>query len=298
MVKIARKVLNSGGARLFPQLERFRKWVPSGHFYSPVPSLKLVRQTEQKIWGAPGRAINGVDLNDKGQTELLKAFAAYYKEIPFKEGKSGSLRYFFENEFYSYTDAIFLYSMIRHSRPKRIVEVGSGFSSCVTLDTNELFFKNSIQCTFIEPFPRVLNSVLRESEKGSINLITKFLQDVDVKVFSELEANDILFIDSTHVSKVNSDVNHIFSTVLPALKPGVRIHFHDIFYPFEYPKEWVMQGRFWNEAYMLKAFLQYNSEFKIMLFADYLHQFHRDEISRYVPLCLKNTGGNIWLTRV
>lgn len=298
MVKIARKVLNSGITKFIPQLERFRKWVPSGHFYSPIPNLKLVRQTEEKIWGASSRNLNGIDLAEKEQLANIKAFAAYYKEMPFRETKSGTLRYHFENGFFSYADAIYLYSMTRHFRPKRIIEVGSGFSSCVTLDTNELFFKNSIECTFIEPFPKVLNSVLRESEKGNINLITKFLQDVDVKVFSTLEANDILFIDSTHVSKVNSDVNYIFSEVLPALKPGVIIHVHDIFYPFEYPREWIMQGRFWNEAYMLKAFLQYNKEFRILLFSDYLHQFHQEELSQYLPLCLRNRGGSIWLTRV
>jgi hypothetical protein len=88
------------------------------------------------------------------------------------------------------------------------------------------------------------------------------LQDVDQEIFARLKANDILFIDSSHVAKIGSDVNHLMSEILPILAPGVHIHFHDIFYPFEYPRQWVEEGRAWNEAYLLEAFLSFNSEFE------------------------------------
>ena len=107
----------------------------------------------------------------------------------------------------------------------------------------------------------------------------------------------ILFVDSTHVAKVGSDVNHLFSEVLPILKPGVLVHIHDIFYPFEYPKSWIYEGRNWSEVYLLRAFLQFNECFKIVLFNTFLEHFHRDFFLRNMPLCLKNEGGSIWLKR-
>jgi len=124
------------------------------------------------------------------------------------------------------------------------------------------------------------------------------LQDVDASEFEALRANDILFIDSTHVSKINSDVNRIFFEILPRLSPGVHIHFHDISYPFEYPKEWVYEGRAWNEAYMLRTFLQYNTAFRIVLMNTFMERYHESFFQERMPLCLKNIGGSIWIRKM
>src|SRR5690606_17050723 len=110
-------------------------------------------------------------------------------------------------------------------------------------------------------------------------------------------ANDILFIDSTHVSKINSDVNYIFFEILPRLASGVYIHFHDIFFPFEYPKAWVYEGRAWNEAYILRAFLQYNNAFSVVLMNTFMDQFHKSFFREHMPLCLINPGGSIWIRK-
>ncbi len=273
-------------------------WVPPGHFYSPITSRKEIKRRSGLIWGKDVKKESGLNINDKAQISLLHKLAEFYKDLPFEAEKKAGLRYYYENNAYSYTDAIFLYSMIRHLRPKRIIEVGSGSSSTVILDTNELFHQNSIECTFIEPFPERLLSLITEKDRKEINLISADLQDVGLQVFSDLTAGDILFIDSTHVSKTGSDVNYIFFEILPSLKSGVYIHFHDIFYPFEYPKPWVLEGRSWNEAYMLRAFLQYNKEFRIALFSDYVHTFHRQWLRDNMPLCMKNSGGNIWIQKV
>jgi hypothetical protein len=187
--------------------------------------------------------------------------------------------------------------MIRHLQPRRIIEVGSGFSSCVTLDTNELFFGGSIETTFIEPFPELLLSLLKKPDRQRMSIIPTRLQDVDLSVFDALQANDILFIDSTHVSKIDSDVNRIVFDILPGLAPGVHIHFHDIFYPFEYPDVWLLEGRAWNEAYILKAFLQYNSSFRVVLMSSFLARYHEPFLREHLPLCLNNTGGNLWLRK-
>jgi len=108
----------------------------------------------------------------------------------------------------------------------------------------------------------------------------------------------VLFIDSSHVSKVGSDVNHILFNILPALRPSVRVHFHDVFYPFEYPENWIVNGRSWTEAYLLHAFLQFNDTFEIELFPNYLTRFHQDFFKQRMPLCLKDPGGSIWLRKI
>lgn len=277
--------------------KRHLRYAPPGHFYSPIPNLDEVRENESDIFGRVPETIAGIDLAEASQLKLLDEFRAYYAELPFPAHKIPGQRYFFENASYSYSDAISLYCMIRHAQPRRIVEIGSGHSSCATLDTNERFFAGSIKTTFVEPYPALLLSLIKPSDKETIQLLPTRLQDVDASVFQSLEANDILFVDSTHVSRINSDVNRILFEILPTLKSGVYVHFHDIFYPFEYPKEWVYEGRAWNEAYALRAFLTFNSAFRVVYFNTYLQHFHRAFFEEHMPLCLKNAGGSIWIQR-
>lgn len=272
-------------------------FVPPGHFYSPIPSIDEVNRDEERIFAKPDKQISGIELRETEQLSLLQSFEKYYADIPFKSEKTKGSRYYFENPAYSYCDAIFLNFMIRYAQPKRIVEIGSGFSSCATLDTNEIFFNNSISTTFIEPYPDLLLSLISEEDKERIKILPTRLQDVPLSIFSDLESGDILFIDSTHVGKVFSDVNLIFFEILPRLQSGVYIHIHDVFFPFEYPKEWIFGGRAWNEIYMLRCFLQYNQKFEIILMNTYLEHFHEAYFRERMPLCLKNRGGSIWLRK-
>lgn len=233
-------------------------------------------------------------MEEDEQLNLIQSLIPFYKEIPFEVKSDGEKRYHFENPMYSYSDGVFLYCMIRKYRPNRIIEVGSGYSSALMLDTNEIYFNNRIDLTFIEPYPNRLNSLLKKNDK--INLIQTPIQDVQLNVFNTLENNDFLFIDSTHVSKTGSDVNFLLFEVLPKLKKGVKIHFHDIFYPFEYPKEWVLgDRRSWNEAYMLRCFLTNNSKFKILAFNSFLDEFYKSWFTENMPLCTLNNGSNLWL---
>ena len=181
--------------------------------------------------------------------------------------------------------------MIRHFKPKQIIEIGSGFSSMVMLDTNELFFENQIKCTFIEPYPKRLYSLMKSSDKSLYTIIESDIQNISLDVFEKLESGDILFIDSTHVSKTGSDVNYILFEILPVLKTGVLIHFHDVFYPFEYPKKWVFNGVNWNENFLLRAFLMYNQQFEIILFTRYLVDLH-SSVFNNMPLCLQSTSSS------
>ena len=140
-------------------------------------------------------------------------------------------------------------------------------------------------------------SLIRKGDQENFQLVSQRLQTVRLELFSDLGPGDILFIDSTHVAKFSSDVNYLFFEILPSIRAGVYIHFHDIFFPFEYPDEWLIEGRAWNEAYIMRAFLQYNDIFRIVLFPTFLARFHRDSYFAAMPLCAKNIGGCIWLKK-
>lgn len=271
---------------------------PPGHFYSPIVDTNIIKDEMHSIWLDDKTAtIQGIDLNEQEQFELIKAISAYYNEIPFSENQQPNTRYYFKNNFYSYSDGIVLYGLMRHFKPKRIVEIGSGFSSAAMLDTNEIFFNNEIKLTFVEPYAERLFSLLKQPDKQVCTIIEESVQQTSPEIYRTLEAGDFLFIDSSHVAKTGSDVNHIFFNLLPLLKKGVIIHIHDVFFPFEYPKDWVLEGRSWNEDYFLKAFLMYNPYFKTLLFSDYLHRFY-PHVFKEMPLCYKNTGGNFWMKKL
>ncbi|MFK8060755.1 MAG: class I SAM-dependent methyltransferase [Polaribacter sp.] len=284
---------------IYKDQQNFKKnaCFPAGHFYSPIVNMDEIKSDQNRIWNsAEIKDIEGIDLNTNKQLELVKEFENYYEDIPYPEEQNNNFRYYFKNGFYSYTDAIFLYSALRHFKPKQIIEVGSGFSSSVMLDTNEMFFNNKINLTFIEPYPNRLNNLLKEEDKTNTKIIVDKVQNVSLNIFKNLNSGDILLIDSTHVAKTGSDVNFIIFNILPCLKKGVIIHFHDIFFPFEYPKEWVLNGYNWNEDYFIKAFLMYNKQFEIKLFADFLHKNH-SAVFKNMPLCYKNSGGNLWIQK-
>jgi hypothetical protein len=116
-------------------------------------------------------------------------------------------------------------------------------------------------------------------------------------MFEALEAGDILFIDSSHVSKLGSDVHYLMFEVLPALRPGVWVHIHDIFHPFEYPIQWYDEGRAWNEAYVVRAFLQYNKAWQIEHFSSFMIARHEEWYRKHMPLVLRLHGGNIWISK-
>jgi hypothetical protein len=271
---------------------------PPGHYHSPIPSIDEVQRRREAIWNDDASMpLGGIDLNEPCQLELLDAFVRLYQEQPFGDRPGNGLRYGFDNVWFCHADAIALYCMMRHLRPVRIMEVGSGHSSAVMLDTDDRFLGGSIAFTFIEPHPERLFSLLHHDDAARHRIVRAPLQDVSVASFGDLQANDILFIDSSHVSKVGSDVNYLFFEILPSLRPGVVVHLHDIVFPFEYPREWVLEGRAWNEAYVLRAFLQYNRAFSIEWFGSFMIRRHRHRFADQMPLCLQNPGGSIWLRK-
>ena len=270
-----------------------------GHFYSPIVDKADMRRRADQLFAPPGRTLPGIDLNETEQLALLGEFETFYADIPFKKSKQPGHRYYYQNNFYGQSDSIFLYSIIRKFQPKRIVEIGSGFSSACMLDTLDSLGRTDVSLTFIEPYPDRLKANMQPTDFKRCTIIESGVQAVDAGVFSSLQANDILFVDSTHVSKTGSDVNRIIFEILPGQPSGVLIHFHDIFYPFEYPRDWVLnsKGFGWNEAYILRAFLSHNPDFEIVAFNTFLQEFHASRFAENMPACLENTGGSIWIRR-
>jgi methyltransferase family protein len=272
-------------------------WVEPGHFFSPVPSTDDIAALRTTTDRDPPASLPAIDLRLDEQRRLLEALRGFYAEQPFAAERGTTARYWFDNPSFGYGDALALYSMLRYLEPEHIIEVGAGPSSCVILDTSERFLDWRPRHTLIEPHTVHLLSLFRDGDLDRIRLLDQRVQDVPVSEFQALRANDILFIDSTHVSKLNSDVNYVFFEILPALRSGVYVHLHDIMYPFEYPLEWAEEGRGWNEAYVLRAFLAYNDAFEIVLFNDLIWQHFEDVLERDFPLWIRNRGASIWLRK-
>ena len=144
----------------------FSKFAHSGHFYSPLPDLEYIRQEEKQIFNRQHK-VNGIDFNLNTQIDLLNKISQYFIKLLFSPTKN-EYRYYYENDAFSYGDAITLFGMINHFKPNKIIEIGSGYSSALILDTNEKFFDNKIDCTFVEPFPEVLKKVLRKEDRQHV----------------------------------------------------------------------------------------------------------------------------------
>ena len=271
---------------------------PAGHFYSPLPDIKQVVAQRERLFNRSVTECPGVDVRAGKQLAVLDELAKFYDEIPFSDTPSADGRYYYENPFFKHGDAIVLFGMLRRLKPKRVIEVGSGFSSAVMLDTNDKFLAGEIQFRFIEPYPQRLLGLLSEADRRRHRIVQEPVQAVPLEDFAALEANDVLFIDSSHVVKIGSDVRHLVWEVLPRLRAGVVVHFHDIMWPFEYPQEWVLGGNGWNEAYFLRTFLQYNEVFQIEYFNSYVAMVHERELRERMPLCLQNPGGGLWLRKM
>ncbi len=255
--------------------------VTPSHFYFPVPSFKSL---QRKNWSAC-RSCGVVDFRFPEQIERLQSeLLPFAAEWNFPDVATDDEHTFhFNNGFFERIDAEVAYSLVRWHRPKRIVEIGSGnttllLSAALNKNTSLGFPGEMIS---IEPEPAPF---LRDGVPRLAQLIEKPVQQVPLDLFRNLRAHDILFIDSSHVVSMDSDVLHECLRILPELAPGVLIHFHDIFTPLDYPKKFVMTNLcFWGEQYLLEAFLSYNSAFKVVWSGSAMQQFHLDVLRRAFP---------------
>lgn len=280
-------------ARNLPAWIRSPAWVPDGHFYSPIPSTRDRDRAEERA--SRGRA-DGVDLRADEQLKLATHLGPLWEETA-RDLLKGDWRYSANNELFSMPDAAIYASMLRHLRPKRVIEVGSGYSSVLALDVSERWL-GPVELTCIEPYPQTLLALLRPTDGDRLNVIRSDVQELDPAIFDSLRENDILFIDSTHVVRPGGDVVFLVLDILPRLHPGVYVHVHDIFWPFEYSPEWHREGRVWAEAYLVHAFLVNNSSWRISFFADWFWTRYPELVKKYLPTTQGHRAGSLWLRRV
>jgi predicted O-methyltransferase YrrM len=261
------------------------------HYYQPL----INPQKHLKNPLNTDRYLPGININTEEQLRLLSEFD-YNKEFEiFSITKQDSLTYYFNNGSFESGDAEFLYNIIRLKKPKRFIEIGSGFS---TLIANSAIKKNNNNCkhTCIEPYE------VEWIERLGIEVIRKKLEDIDCKMFDLLEKDDILFIDSSHIIRPQGDVLLEYLQILPLLKPGVIIHIHDIFTPKDYLEDFVFKYRYlWNEQYLLEALLTNTESFKIIGAVNYLKNNYFDNLASKCPI-LKTQSyrepGSFWITKL
>jgi hypothetical protein len=288
-------LLESENRRMRAEMADWTRFCPLGHFYSPLPSREDVAAALAR--GGYGPPFPGIEMNAEEQWALLREFADWYSDMPFPEAAAAGRRFHLSNPSYGRYDAFILYCMMRRVGPRRVVEVGCGFSSAAILDLNDSLFGGQLDLTFIDPDLAQLRRLLLPGDAGRVKLAEQRVQDTPDAPFESLGANDILFIDTSHVSKVGSDVNHLLFRVLPALRPGVYVHIHDVTGDFEYPRHWLEEGRAWNELYVLRAFLMYNRAFRVVFSSALMHNQHTDFIKERMPMFAPGGGGQIWLRR-
>jgi len=288
--------LEAENAQLRQDTIEWRHFHPPGHFYSPIPSAAEVEDSFRRRC-FDREEYPGVALDEAAQLRLLEMFATWQADMPLPEQRTPGWRYHLANDSYPAFDGVVLYSMLRHIRPRRIIEVGSGFSSAAMLDLNERVHGGSIEITFIDPEMDRLKRLLRKDDRGRVRLLEKRVQEIPLEEFERLEDGDILFIDSSHVAKTGSDVNRLYFDVIPRLRKGVYVHIHDIPDHFDYPRQWYDEGRAWNEVFLLRAFLMFNRAFEVVFFAPWIVNLHLPWVHEHFPLCARGGGGQIWLRR-
>jgi len=273
-------------------------------YYSPLTSVSDLRSTFGR-WHRPS-ALKGVeyDLNQMktALSDLLSRYLAEFMDIPPYE----QLQQVGFGPGYTAVDALTLYMMIRQLKPKRYVEVGSGLSAyyCSLAAARNASEGHPLAITCVEPYPfEKLHTI------AGINVIAKPVQDVEVALFGQLRGRDVLFIDSSHILRIDGDVPFLYLEVLPTLDVGVFIHIHDVPFPYNVPyppqlwvfgQEWPM---LWNEAMVVQAFLSFNNSFEVTMSTPLLRYFDEDFLRRSIPFYQSidqnpNTFSSLWLKRV
>ena len=264
---------------------------PFNHYESPFTSNEELRNFKSE--GMYDMA--GIDLNIEGQIGFVPSYKKNSADF-FQAEEDNKLRYAKGNPMYPEADAALLHSMLRENCVKKIIEIGSGFSTCVMLDTNEYWMNHEMEIISIEPYPERLLKNMRETDKAHCTIIQDYVQNVSLEIFDSLKENDVLFIDSSHVTKCGGDVLHEYFNILPRLKSGVLIHIHDIFNEFSYPKEWLKQGRPYTEGFILRALLTNSNAYEILFFQHMMLCSHRTLMEEVLG-SERMHGGSIWLRK-
>jgi hypothetical protein len=268
------------------------------HYYEPLFDKKHLRHSL-----STPRNLPGIDFNISEQLDLIKSFNYNDELLSIPEKSTGKeIEYCYNEGMFKTGDAEYLYNMIRHFKPKKLVEIGSGHSTLLAIkaiEQNRIENKEySCEHICIEPFEN------RWLEKTGVKIMREQVENIKPKFFESLDKNDILFIDSSHMIRPQGDVLYEYQEILPVLKSGVVIHIHDIFSPRDYLEEWMDEHRFWNEQYLLEAFLCFNKDFRVIGSTNYLMHNYFDAFAEACPVLkkqvnqgIKREPGSFWMAR-
>ncbi len=293
-----RRLASSVFGFAFKTLERLGLHLTPVHFYQPIP---LVAALPDSLWNQINN-VYGVDLSLEDQVHLLDKFDRFrpsYEGLP--RQRVPWRQFYLNNGKFESVDAEILVCMIMYLRPKRIIEVGAGFSTILMAETIESLALEDpeYECTLIaiEPY---LSDEFRSALPAFVEVVEKPVESIPLEMFAGLDVNDILFIDSSHVLKIGGDVQYEILQVVPSIAKGVFIHFHDIFIPEEYPKHWVKDRRlFFSEQYLLQAFLAFNDSFEVVWAGSAMrHKFPEHLTASFKSFDSGVRPGSFWIRRI
>jgi hypothetical protein len=281
-------------------IQRERLWAPPGHLHSPVtdPNDPFVRETEiRNLQALEDRSDLLID--EQAQLRLLGWLGEHGSLFPFHSAPEPEWHYCTQNGHFGQADAALMCAMLLEYKPSRLIEIGCGFSSLLVMDVNDHFLDHNLDVNFVDPRPDGVLCLLTPLDPYRERVQGRRSQEVPTETFQQLQRGDILSLETSHVAKTGSDVCDILFRILPSLAPGVLVHVHDIFYPFEYPETWVVQdNRSWNEAYFLRAFLQFNDTFRVLFFNDLMFRKYPDQMRAAFPGSEDTHPSSLWLEKL
>ena len=273
------------------------------NFYSPIPDL--IDLEKRGVWETRSK-MEGIDFREEQQLTLLSLLGREYSSecawplLPTED----PFEFYIQNPSFSFGCAASTHCIIRHFRPERVIEIGSGMSSLViakAIGLNRARDGRPGRHIIVDPYP---GETIRTLEPTKEELVQERVEVLPIQWFDQLQPNDVLFIDSGHCVRIGGDVNFLFLDVLPRLQQGVIVHVHDIGLPYEYPKAYATNEvfrQFWTEQYLLQAFLCFNPQFEVLLAMNYLMTDHleifRQSFPHYDPHIHRFNSGSLWMRR-
>jgi predicted O-methyltransferase YrrM len=264
---------------------------------SPIPNLHAL---DPDIWERRSDLVGLAPMDARSQVDYLGSeLSGYIAEFspPARKEDAEPGRFYMENPSIGPVDADVLYAMVRRHKPRRLIEVGSGFSTLVIVEALARNRNEGAETEFvsIDPAP----PAMLDGAMGAAELRKVSATDVPLHTFERLGAGDMLVLDTTHSVRIGGEVNYLVLEVLPRLATGVLVHFHDIFFPWEYPRAWIERGLYWSEQYLLQAFLAFNPTFKVLFAAHFLRQLEPERLGELVPAFrrTKSLPASLWMVR-
>lgn len=285
-----------------PERVRTQACSPDGHFYSPIVDTLDVASRSAQIW--PEHAETpGIDWNEASHRRILgEYFPRHLPKYDYPEDQrdpAAPREFYSSNPAFGWLDSRALFVLLNEWRPRRMIEVGCGYSTLLAADIGTRFLGGQLDLVGIEPYPPAFLTS-GNGLRGLRSLVVDRVERVGFEPFEALERGDVVFIDSSHVSMTGSDVNFLLFEVLPRLRAGVRIHIHDIHLPNEYLPQWVvLENRSWNEQYVVRALLMYSTAFRVLFGSAYAYEHMPEAVATALgdPLGPAMPGGSLWIER-